>query len=278
MDIGFFKVSFWGFLIIKLFLSYSREDEAEAEKLWRRLNAYPGVDVWWDKRSLMPGQIWRKEIEGAIRDADYFLVLLSTRSVVKRGHFQREIRAALNVLENDLPENAAFLVPIRIDNCTPHFERLKEHQYVDLFPDWDNGLGTLGKLIGLHRRMAAQDDGRVRFRSHQARFKSSPEMYYFVTVTNLTKEPIEVTHVWYEDLETHVPVLPKERLLPRRLVPFEIWETFLLKKRIPESYQDDAYESFRLRLSTGEVYISGKDGSVPPYGCVPGGDIDEPES
>lgn len=258
--------------MIKIFISYADEDVSAATRLWEKLDSYPGVDAWFDKKSLLPGDAWKHNIEKAMGEADYVLVLLSSISVGKKGYFQREVRLAIEILDNDVPENKVFIIPVRLDDCEIHFKRLGDNQRIDMFPIWEDGIGELQKLIGAHRRSGIPNDGSIRLCTHQARFNSAPEIYYFVTVTNLSnKEPIEVTHVWYEDIDTHIPVLVQDRPLPKRLEPQEIWETFLLKKDLPEYLQNDAYLSFRIRTSSGKIYSSIKDGSVPPYGSVPGG-------
>ena len=62
----------------QVFLSYAREDENLAHTLWLCLRR-AGLEVWYDKVNIEPGQDWRLEIGKAIREARVFLVCLSTR-------------------------------------------------------------------------------------------------------------------------------------------------------------------------------------------------------
>jgi hypothetical protein len=260
--------------MIRVFLSYAREDAEAAERLYRELNMYPRVEVWVDKHSLPGGKDWAAAIRKAIRSSRYCIVLLSRNSVIKRGFYQREVRAALDVLK-DFPEDDTFLVPVRLDECDAHFEALRALQYIDMFPDWWAGFDRLLSALQLHLSQPTEaGDTLLRLTAHQARFRRSPRMFYFVNVANKAPYPIEITHVWYEDPTCHIQVAPWSRRLPARLEVRQPWCTWLPVDSIPGRWQDDAYDRFRVRLSTGEVIGSRKEDTVPPVGPVPGGPID----
>jgi hypothetical protein len=260
--------------VIKVFLSYAREDTEAAERLYRELNSYPRVEVWYDKRSLAAGKDWAATIRKALRSCRYCIVLLSRHSVTKRGFYQREIRLALDVLK-EFPEDETFLVPMRLDDCDVRFEALRALQYIDLFPDWWEGFDRLLSALQIHISPPT-DAGHelLRVTSHQARFQRSPRMFYFVNIANKTRYPLEITHVWYEDPTCHIQIEPLSRSLPVRLKARQPWCTWLPVDAIPERWQDNSYDRFRVRLSTGEVIGSQKEETVPPVGPVPGGPID----
>jgi hypothetical protein len=260
--------------MLKIFLSYAHSDYPYAKRLYEILDSVPAVDVWFDKESLAPGQKWEIEIRKAIRASRFFLLLLSKHSTEKIGFYQREIREALKVLE-EYPEDETFLVPVRLDDCEPHFEQLRSLQYVDLFPDWNIGIHRILRLLQTHRRSESitTNPAIIRFKAHQARFASSPVICYFLTVTNLWDRPVELTHLWYEDESNYIRVQPESRLLPKRLEVSEIWESWLPVNHVPEQFRSNAYDCFRVRISTGDVFISSKDDTVPPFGSVPGGGI-----
>lgn len=260
--------------MIRVFLSYAREDAEAAERLYRELNTYPRVEVWFDKQSLAGGRDWAAAIRKAIRNCRYCIVLLSRNAVNKRGFYQREIRAALDVLK-EFPEDETFLVPVRLDECEVRLEALRALQYIDLFPDWWDGFDRLLSALQLHRSQPTDaGDTLLRLTSHQARFQSSPRMFYFVNVANKATFPLEITHVWYEDPTCHIQVEPLSRQLPVRLDVRQAWCTWLPVDAVPERWQGNAYDRFRVRLSTGEVIGSRKEDTVPPIGPVPGGLID----
>ena len=116
---------------------------------------------------------------------------------------------------------------------------------------------------------------RVRVTVHRAMFRDrltfGPECY-FVNVTNhsLSRE-VEITHVWF-DTPVNVHVLPAERPLPKRLKVDEVWTTWIRASELAAALTDDAvYRLARVRLSTGRVFRSKADRSMPPFGSVPGG-------
>jgi len=260
--------------MIKIFLSYAHEDAAAAEHLYRALNAYPRVEVWFDKHSLPGGSNWAPAIRKAIRECRYCIVLLSKHAVTKRGFYQKEIRAALDVLR-EFPEDETFVVPVRLDDCEVRFEALRELQYIDLFPDWWDGFDRLLGALQLHKsEPTAEGASLLRLTSHQARFRSSNRMLYFVNLANKAPFPLEVTHVWYEDPTCHIQIHPRSRPLPVRLDIRQPWCTWIAIDELPERWQDNTYDRFRVRLSTGEVIASRKEDTVPPVGPVPGGLID----
>jgi hypothetical protein len=121
----------------QVFLSYAREDVQPARKLSSSLRS-AGLNVWMDAERLLPGQKWRVEIDKAIRESAFFVALLSSHSVKKRGYVQKEVKKAIEILD-ELPESQVFLIPVRIDDCEPQFGALKELQWVDLHDSWDDG-------------------------------------------------------------------------------------------------------------------------------------------
>lgn len=129
-----------------VFISYARENEKQALRLYSDLRR-AGVDVWLDREALLPGQQWKTTIENAIRNSRYFLALLSSESVNRRGYVQKELMIALDVLD-EFPSADIFLIPARLDACAPGHPRLKDLHWVDLFPDWDSGVAKILRTIG----------------------------------------------------------------------------------------------------------------------------------
>ncbi len=125
----------------QIFISYAREDLGLARQLNQDLRARC-YDTWIDFENLIPGQAWKTAITSAIRKSGYFLFLMSSRSLNKRGYIQKEVRQALDVLEY-VPPGAIYLIPVRCDECTPTDPNLCEHHWVDLFPSYEDGLLTL---------------------------------------------------------------------------------------------------------------------------------------
>lgn len=125
----------------QIFISYAKEDGAAAARLSETLKV-AGFQTWLDQEKLLPGQHWSHEIKTAIKSCDFFIALLSSRSLTKRGFVQREFRQALDVIE-ELPEFERFLFPVRLDECSPENEVFQGIQRVDLFPQWEVGVNRL---------------------------------------------------------------------------------------------------------------------------------------
>src|SRR6185503_8502208 len=85
--------------------------------LARRLLQH-GVMTWFDRKDLAPGDDWRRKIDDAIECSDYVLTFLSPESVNKTGHFQRELRYALEQRQLR-PQGARYIIPIIIGDCSP---------------------------------------------------------------------------------------------------------------------------------------------------------------
>jgi hypothetical protein len=135
----------------RVFLSYGHEDFSYAQRLERYLTRV-GADVWVDFRSLAPGDVWRDKIVNAIRGSDFFLLLLSTRSVDRKGFFHREIREALDVMQ-EMPSGRPYVIPARLDECDLP-QQLHNIHRVDLFPSWRQGVRRVAKVVAPAPRAA----------------------------------------------------------------------------------------------------------------------------
>ncbi len=100
---------------IRVFLAYAQEDRRMVQTLYDELqNA--GFEPWMDVAKLLPGQNWPRAIQRAIEVSDFVLINFSHRSVEKRGHFQAELRYALDLAKR-VPLEDIFLVPVRLSEC-----------------------------------------------------------------------------------------------------------------------------------------------------------------
>jgi hypothetical protein len=128
-----------------VFLSYAREDIKQARRLFNDLRKL-GVAAWFDEEYLLPGQKWKVTIRQAIRDSRFFLALLSTNSLNKRGYVQKEVREAFDIMD-EYPDSAIYLIPVRLENCSPSDDRLSNLHWVDMFPVWEEGLARILKVV-----------------------------------------------------------------------------------------------------------------------------------
>lgn len=131
---------------VSIFISYASEDFEKVHPFYPMLKK-AGAKVWMDKENLLPGQDWEFAIRKAIRDSDFFLIFLTNKSMNKRGFLQKEIKLALDMWDEKLPDDI-FLIPIRLDNCIMPDSLAKFHR-IDIFNDEEINQDNLkiGKLI-----------------------------------------------------------------------------------------------------------------------------------
>ena len=133
---------------LRIFISYAREDSAQAARIFDTLASHPQLDPWLDQENLQPGDDWKRVILHQIDQSDFILVLLSSRSVSKTGFVQLEVREAIQraLLR---PPGQRFIIPIRLDECSPLFDELAQLHYLDLYPDWAEGMTRLYAALGV---------------------------------------------------------------------------------------------------------------------------------
>ena len=126
---------------IHVFLAYAEEDRPVVRKLYAALQQ-AGFEPWMDQEKLLAGQNWPRAIERAIDLSSFFLGCFSQRSTVKRGHFQSELRYALDLAAR-IANDQIFLLPVRLNHCELPRKIARKVHCVDLFPDWEKGISTL---------------------------------------------------------------------------------------------------------------------------------------
>ena len=125
----------------RVFLAYVEEDVDAAMRLCEDLRRC-GCDPWMDRERLLPGQNWPRRIESAIEFSDCFVALFSARSIRKRGQFQSDLRYAIDCARR-IPLDQPFILPARLGDCHVPKRITSAIQYVDLYPDWDQGVKLL---------------------------------------------------------------------------------------------------------------------------------------
>jgi formylglycine-generating enzyme required for sulfatase activity len=115
-----------------VFLCHASQDKPPVRELYKRLASEKWIDPWLDEENLLPGQDFDLEIDKATRDSDAIIICLSKVSVAKEGYVNKEIRRALDIAQ-EKTEGAIYVIPLRLDECTPSFERLKQLHWADYF-------------------------------------------------------------------------------------------------------------------------------------------------
>ncbi len=77
----------------KVFLSYTSDDLALAERIARALHGN-GIETWWDRWCIYPGDSLRRKIDEGLAGCTHFVVLLTPRSISKPW-VNQEMDAAL---------------------------------------------------------------------------------------------------------------------------------------------------------------------------------------
>jgi len=110
------------------FISYSRRDKAAAIKLKEDLE-FRGLPTWLDLDDIPAGTEWPAELEEAIDQCPYFLLLLSPDSV-SSDYTRHEYTIALT--------RKKYIIPVMLRMCELP-KAIAHIQYVDL-RDYDRGL------------------------------------------------------------------------------------------------------------------------------------------
>ena len=114
-----------------------------------------GVEVWFDRDSLLPGEHWKDKIRQAIKNGDYFIACFSPEYIGRTTTYMNE---ELNVAIEELrlkQDSSEWFIPISIDSCKiPEIQirsglYLSDIQFMDLSKDADKGLHSIVKTIGV---------------------------------------------------------------------------------------------------------------------------------
>lgn len=100
---------------LKVFISYSHEDEAMKEQLEKQLimlKRSGKIDVWQD-RAILPSQEWNEEILRELHAADLILLLISVDFNNSSFIWEKELKIAMQ--RHDAKE--ARVVPIILRKC-----------------------------------------------------------------------------------------------------------------------------------------------------------------
>jgi tetratricopeptide (TPR) repeat protein len=136
----------------QVFISYAREDERAAMRLYNELKD-AGLNPWIDRKKLLPGQKWEREIENAIKNSAYFIPLFSSTSVQKLGGFvQNEFSLALDIFARfqHIAGFKVYYIPVRLHDCDVSYEQLRPVHIVDLFPyeqNWKEGVEGIIQVV-----------------------------------------------------------------------------------------------------------------------------------
>ena len=108
-----------------VFLSYASEDRDAARSIGDALTSF-GLEAWLDQSELGGGDAWDQKIRKQIRECDYFMPIISTRTQARHeGYFRREWRLAVE-RTLDMADDHLFLLPVVIDDTVEAQARVPE--------------------------------------------------------------------------------------------------------------------------------------------------------
>ncbi|KPA14459.1 Toll-Interleukin receptor domain protein [Candidatus Magnetomorum sp. HK-1] len=174
----------------KIFISYERGDFEIASRLYYDLKKH-GLSPWLDKIDLFVGQNWKLAIKKAIRESDYFLALLSRNSISKKGYVQKELKIALEMLD-ELVESDIFIIPVRLDECRPNDQKLQDIHWADLYPSYEDGLKLILKAFDIDtgEPISDEDKSEIPFMRYGTKIKPYSQ--------NEINEILEKHRIWIE--------------------------------------------------------------------------------
>jgi hypothetical protein len=124
-----------------VFISYAREDEKYAKKLYKNLKS-AGLNPWLDTEEILPGVPWKIAIRRGIQSSKFFIPLLSSNSVEKKGYVKKELKQALSIFEEMSPTQM-FIIPIKLDNCKTSNRIINSRHIEDLSTNWSKGVNRI---------------------------------------------------------------------------------------------------------------------------------------
>jgi hypothetical protein len=155
----------------RIFISYAHADFEVARRIADELRKVE-LQVWLDASSLQPGQNWVAGIERALEEAGYLLVLLSSASLTSQW-VQREWTSMLTRQLGG--KTGGTVIPLRLEDVRPPM-LLQPLQYVDLFPNFDAGVGRVIGFLMSETRPAWLVQEEMKTRPTFAEVASAPAL------------------------------------------------------------------------------------------------------
>ena len=146
-----------------VFISYGSQDAVAAGRICEALQA-TGIEVWLDQTELRGGDSWDSTIKKQILDCALFLPVISAQTNARiEGYFRREWNLATR-RQLDMAHDAAFLVPVVIDDTRESDARVPEEF---LRAQWTRlpGGETPPAFVHQVRQLLRGDGARVRTRA-----------------------------------------------------------------------------------------------------------------
>jgi hypothetical protein len=135
-----------------VFLSYVHDDSADVDRLVRDLAGY-GIDVWLDRNEIEPGRPWKDAIRHAIQEGNFFVACFSAASASRdKSYMNEELAVAIEQFRQFRRDRIWFIPVLLTDSEVPDWpirpgETLRDLQWVELFRDWEVGVGRIATVV-----------------------------------------------------------------------------------------------------------------------------------
>lgn len=131
-------------MVLRLFLSYSRDDQAIVRGL--RAGLGEPLEAWVDERELATGERFPERIEAAIKnDCHYTLMILSPRALASEW-VARELGWALE-RESELRQAMPFILPVVLEPLPELPEALRDRQYFSCYDHSEAGIADAAQRL-----------------------------------------------------------------------------------------------------------------------------------
>lgn len=216
---------------LKVFLCYAHTDVDIVRDLYFRLER-DGMDVWFDKITLIPGKEWAVEIRDAIHKSDVVIVCHS-KQFNQRGYRQLEVQLALDEAKR-IPKGEIFIIPARLEECSV-LDELQKWHWVDLFAE--DGYKNLLRALNLRKEKDEQKSKSESpllttdydYASINADILAPPPILHDVPIFINREKEITLVMNRVSDLEKGKPFAPRERTF-YFVGPSGIGKSFLLER------------------------------------------------
>lgn len=136
----------------KVFISYVHEDKAAVDRICAKFKEH-GIEYWIDRKDIQPGRDWKEAIRTAIGQGAFFLACFSQEQEKKQqSYMNEELNLAIEIYRQQAFDSG-WLIPIKLSECviparpTIAGRTLQDLHAVDLYEDWEEGMGRLIDVI-----------------------------------------------------------------------------------------------------------------------------------
>jgi hypothetical protein len=124
-----------------VFISHSHEDKVHAQQIKASLNA-AGIDVWVDANVMNPGDGILLSVAAAIKEADYFIIIVNQSSCEKPW-----VRAEMEMaLDWEIKTKKPKVIPLLFDDSEMP-DPMSRKLYLDFRGRYDEAVNNLSKAI-----------------------------------------------------------------------------------------------------------------------------------